>query len=188
MATLFDVVTIGQQLGFYSTVLPFLLIFAFTYGLLSRFKPFGDSKTVNGIISIVLGLIFISFTKTSAFLQNLLPFISAMLLILFFVVMIFMFMGVKGETIAEAMTDPSGYWTLIILVMLFVIIAITNVFPEFQYVARPELAPANFTQTPEEKVMAASLAVLFHPTIMATVLLFFVLAVGTYVVMREKKS
>src|SRR3989344_426282 len=114
MATLFDAITLGQELGFYSTVLPFLLIAAFTYALLAKFKTLGESKSINIIISVVLGLIFISFTKTSAFLQNLLPFISAMILILFFVILIFMFMGVKGETISEAMQDPAGYWTILI--------------------------------------------------------------------------
>ena len=186
MATLFDAVTIVQELGFYSTVLPFLLVFALTYGILSNFKPFGDNKAVNMIIPIVLGLVFISFTKTSAFLQNLLPFIVAMFLILFFVIMIFMFMGVKSETIGEAMQDPAGYWIIIIMFLLFVIIAVTNVFPEFQYAARPELAPAGYAPTQEQKLLSENMAVLFHPKVLATMILFFALAIGTYVVMREK--
>ncbi len=185
MATLFDAITISQQLGFYSTILPFLLVAAFTYGLLARFKPFGESKSVNSIVSIVIGLIFISTIKASVFLQNLLPFISAMILILFFVIMIFMFMGVKGETISEAMQQPEGYWIIIIMLLIFVFIAITNTFPEFQYAVYPELAPENFTQTPQEKAMSQSFGILFHPTVLGTMILFFVLGIGAWVMLRE---
>ncbi len=186
MANLFDAVQLTQNLGFFTTVFPFLLIFAFTYGLLAKFEPFGKNQPVNIIISLVLAFTFISFSKASLFLQNILPFISTMLLMLFFIVMIFMFMGVEKNTISEAMQDPAGYWMILILILLFVGITVTVVFPEFQYAARPELAPSTYVQTPQEKSFAESMAVIFHPTVLATMILFFVLAVGTYIVLREK--
>lgn len=186
MANLIDAVNITQNLGFYATVFPFLLIFAVTYGLLSKFKPFGEAKSVNLIISMVLAFIFISFTKASLLLQNLMPFISTFLLILFFLILIFMFLGVKESAIAEFVQQPEGFWAVIGVVLLSFVIAVVVVFPEFQYVASPELAPANFTQTPEQKSMAQGLAILFHPTILGMLIFFFILAMGAYVIVREK--
>ena len=186
MANLIDAVNITQNLGFYATVFPFLLIFAVTYGLLSKFKPFGESKGVNVVISMVMAFIFISFTKASLLLQNLMPFISTFLLILFFLILIFMFLGVKESAIAEFVQQPEGFWAVIGVVLLSFIIAIAVVFPEFQYASSPELAPANYTQTAQEKSLAQNIAIILHPTILGMLIFFFILAIGAYVIVREK--
>ena len=58
MATLLDAVHVLQVWGFYTVVLPFFLVTAIIYGVLAKFKPFGERQGVNIIISIVVGLIF----------------------------------------------------------------------------------------------------------------------------------
>ena len=97
-----------------------------------------------------------------------------------------MFLGVKESAIAEFVQQPEGFWAVIGVVLLSFIIAIAVVFPEFQYTSSPELAPANFTQTAQEKSLAQNIAILFHPTILGMLIFFFILAIGAYVVVREK--
>lgn len=50
-----------EQADFFSLVLPFLLIFALIYGILSKIKIFEDNKAVNGIIALVVGLMSLQF-------------------------------------------------------------------------------------------------------------------------------
>src|SRR3989338_8551630 len=131
MATLFDAITVLKDVGFYSTVFPFILIAALLYGLFARYKPFGDNKTINSIISVVLGLFFISIFRASAFLANLVPLLTAFLLILIFLMLIFIFMGVKEDTIRDViLKEPAGYGTLIIIFVLIFFIVFGQTFPE----------------------------------------------------------
>ena len=46
MATLLDGVEILQNLGVYTTLLPFILIFAVAYGILDKTKILGKNKGV----------------------------------------------------------------------------------------------------------------------------------------------
>jgi len=49
-----------EQMGLYSFILPFLLVFAIVYGITSSVKIFGDNKGVHVIISIVVGLLAVA--------------------------------------------------------------------------------------------------------------------------------
>jgi len=61
-----------EQMGVFAFVLPFLLIFAVVYGILSRTKIF-DSQPVNAIISIVVGLMALQFEMVSLFFAEIFP-------------------------------------------------------------------------------------------------------------------
>jgi len=50
-----------EQADFFSLVLPFLLIFALVYGILTKVKIFEGSRAVNGIIALVVGLMSLQF-------------------------------------------------------------------------------------------------------------------------------
>jgi hypothetical protein len=45
------------DLGFYSFLVPFILVSAVMYGLLTKSKVLGDSVVINGVVSLVVGLI-----------------------------------------------------------------------------------------------------------------------------------
>ena len=53
-----------QNIGLYY-VLPALLIFAITFGVLSKYQPFGDNPWVNGLASVVIALLFASLAKAT---------------------------------------------------------------------------------------------------------------------------
>jgi len=184
MATLVDVIGLFKAIGLYETVFPGILIFALVYGLLSKFKPFGESKGVNGIIALIVALIFISFTKAVAFMSYFIPLLTGLFVVLLLVLLIFMFMGVPGETITEAMSEPAAYGLIIVLIVIFAFVAIASAFPEL---AAQEGAPPT-PGAPGADVWAKYTAVLFHPVLLGLIVLLAVFAVATYFITREKKE
>ncbi len=67
-----------QGAGIYEYLLPFLLVFAIVFGILSAINIFGRNKGVNLIIAIVIGLMAIGYNYSSGlflsdFLRELFP-------------------------------------------------------------------------------------------------------------------
>lgn len=62
-----------EQLGFFAYLLPFLLIFAIVYGILSKVKIFGDNKSVDTVISFAVGLMALQFGIVSNFFAGIFP-------------------------------------------------------------------------------------------------------------------
>lgn len=78
-----------QDTGFYELVLPFLLVFAITYGVLQKVKLFKDNK-INLVISLILGLLVITQFQIVDRLNLFLPKIA------FLIVIILMFLFLIG--------------------------------------------------------------------------------------------
>ncbi|VVB82255.1 Uncharacterised protein [uncultured archaeon] len=62
-----------EQGGFFSYILPFLLIFALTFGILVIVKIFKENNWVNGIIAIVVGLMALQFSFVPTFFAEIFP-------------------------------------------------------------------------------------------------------------------
>jgi len=64
-----------EQIGVFSFMLPFLLIFAIIYGILSKMKLFGDenNKSINAIIALSVSLMSLQFGIVSVFFAEILP-------------------------------------------------------------------------------------------------------------------
>src|SRR3989344_2468891 len=63
-----------EQAGFFTYVLPFLLIFAITYGILSKVKVFGsEAKGINAVIAISVGLLALQFDFVPIFFAEIFP-------------------------------------------------------------------------------------------------------------------
>lgn len=200
MATLVDALDILKHMGFYETVFPFILVLAVVFGVLTKLQVFGENKYVNATVATLVALFFISMVRASKFLANAIPMITAMLLIMVFLVLIFMFMGVKGEEIAKILTQESqAYGTVIIIFMLLVILAITQVFPEQAFLTQfPGMAenmnvtlyPADATPSEQAAAIlsAQAGAIIFSPKILAMIVMFVTFAIATYYIVREKKG
>lgn len=175
MASLVDVIGVFKTIGLYDTVFPGILIFALVYGMLYKYKPFGENKMINSAVALVVALLFISFIKAVTFISFLIPIITALFVILLLVLLIFTFMGIPSESIGEAMKSSSGYGVMIILIVIFVFIALSASFPELQNGgAAEEGSLESYTQ------------VIFNPVILGMIVLITIMAVATYYVTREK--
>ncbi len=62
-----------EQLGFFDYLLPFLIIFAMVFGILTRIKIFEENKAVNAIIALAVGLMALQFGFVSVFFSELFP-------------------------------------------------------------------------------------------------------------------
>ena len=64
-----------EEQGVFQYVLPFLLIFALVFGILSKINLFGsqNNRSINAIIALVVGLMSLQFNFVSIFFSELFP-------------------------------------------------------------------------------------------------------------------
>ncbi|MDD5700271.1 MAG: hypothetical protein PHH00_03745 [Candidatus Nanoarchaeia archaeon] len=62
-----------ENAGFFNYALPFLLIFALIFGILSKMKVFGENKGVMAIISLAVGLMALQFNVVPQFFSKIFP-------------------------------------------------------------------------------------------------------------------
>ncbi len=87
-----ELFTQWEQMGFFSYLLPFLLIFALVFGILVKVKLFQDNKAVNAIIALVVGLMAVQFDLVSNFFSQIFPMMGvALAIILAFFILVGLF-------------------------------------------------------------------------------------------------
>ncbi len=87
-----ELFTQWEQIGFFSYLLPFLLIFALVFGILVKVKLFKDNKAINGIIALAVALMAVQFDMVPAFFSQIFPMMGvalAVILALFILVGLF---------------------------------------------------------------------------------------------------
>ena len=114
--TIGNLLAYWEQVGFFSYVLPFLLIFALVYGILTRTQIFKDNRAVNGILALTVGLLSLQFDFVPIFFSEIFPRLGvALSIILVILILLGLFM------------DPDKSWpgyfmfgiaTIIIIVVL----------------------------------------------------------------------
>jgi len=86
----------AEQMGLFSYILPFLLIFALVNGILTRTKLFDDNKAISGIISFVVGLMALQFDTVPLFFSVIFPKLGVGLaVILVVIILLGLFMPYK---------------------------------------------------------------------------------------------
>ncbi|MEK6827230.1 MAG: hypothetical protein AABX99_01980 [Nanoarchaeota archaeon] len=68
-----DLLAKWEQAGFFSYLLPFLLIFALIFGILLKLNIFKDNKMVNGIIALSVSLMSLQFGFVPDFFSQIFP-------------------------------------------------------------------------------------------------------------------
>lgn len=77
-----DILNRWAQMGVFAYVLPFLMIFALVYGILSRTQILGENKGVNAVIATSFGLLALQFDFVSGFYASIFPYAGAGLAVL----------------------------------------------------------------------------------------------------------
>ncbi|MFA5173947.1 MAG: hypothetical protein WC438_02075 [Candidatus Pacearchaeota archaeon] len=115
-------------LEFFMPIFSFLFVFIIIYALLASFKVIGDNKGVNIMISLIVAVIFISFSSLRLYVETILPWFVVLLVIVFLVLFLGMFAS-------KDWAPKAGLaWTFIVILgIIFVIAAI--------YVFNPVLHP-----------------------------------------------
>lgn len=91
-----DVLNQWEELGIFTYALPFLLIFAMVFGVLTQSKIFKENKGINAIISLVVALMALQFEFVPRFFAEFFPRIGVgITLILGALILLGLFMGSK---------------------------------------------------------------------------------------------
>lgn len=103
----------------------FLLVLAVFYAIMAKTKILGESKAINGFISLIFAVIFLSFSTVRDYLVNVTIWFTVILTgVFFFMLMIFFI--IKDPT---KFLKPLGI-VFIIVLSLVMIIAIFYTFPQ----------------------------------------------------------
>lgn len=132
MVGIADFFAIAQQAGVFHFYLPFVLVFAIFYGLLTKSKVFGDPKTdkiatrLNAIISLVAALYVVGFTPVgvqlisfSDYLATLFTDAAVVIVTLLVLLMIFWMLVPMKKT-----DDLKGWWGIIVVVAALIALAL----------------------------------------------------------------
>jgi hypothetical protein len=69
-----DILNKWAEMGIFAYVLPFLMIFAVIFGILSKTRVLGENKAVQGLIAFAIGLMALQFDYVSNFFATLFPY------------------------------------------------------------------------------------------------------------------
>jgi len=105
----------------------FILVFVIAYATLARTKILGEGKAVNGVISFILSIIFLSFSQVRNFVTNVTPWMVVLLMLSFFFLLIMFFIIREPGNLVK----PFSIF-LIIAFFLIIIVAFFYSFPSTQ--------------------------------------------------------
>jgi hypothetical protein len=128
MVGIADFFTLIQNAGIFHFYLPFVLVFAIFYGLLTKSKVFGDdkmSKRLNAIISLIAALYVVGFSPVGVQLISFADYIGILftdaavviVTLLVFLLILFMLIPTKSQ-------DLSGWWNILIVIAALIGIAL----------------------------------------------------------------
>lgn len=106
-----------EQAGFFTYLLPFLLIFALVFGILNQIKLFKDNKSINGIIALVVGLMALQFPMVSQFFSEIFPRLGiGLAIILVLLIILGMFIDPESGAIGYTLLGVAGIILIVVLV------------------------------------------------------------------------
>ncbi len=132
-----DIIETLIDVGFYEVLLPFILIYAITFGILQKSNIFkggdGDShsKNINAVIAFVFGLFFVASLQAVQLIQS---FIIQTVVILIFLLGLMIVLGLLfGESYKKAFFngDEIKPWVAAVVSILVILIAIAAILSFF---------------------------------------------------------
>ncbi len=112
-----DMLSSWEQAGFFSYLLPFLIIFALVFGVLTQIKLFKENKVINPIIALAVALISISLPIVPQFFSAIFPMLGiALAVILVILILIGLFVDPNSKGIMYALLGVGAVIAIIVLV------------------------------------------------------------------------
>lgn len=162
------------DLGFlsnFSNLFLALFLFVAAYATLTKTKILGENKTINFIAAMMLAFLVVISPAASEMIKILTPAFSFFAFVLITIVVLFMFVGVKADSITNAFRDPAVYWFIIVVFLLFLLYAATVVYGE-----RIRGLTVTSEEGVDDSVVASAGKVVFHPKVLTGLLIFSIIA------------
>jgi len=105
-------------------LLAFLFIVILVYALLLKTGILGASKYIMITLALIIGLVFISFSKLRDYLMNLIPYLLVLFSVCFFLLILLVFITKDWEKIMKPLT-----WVIVVVFALMIIILAFKFFP-----------------------------------------------------------
>ena len=102
-------------LDYFIPVFVFLFIFAVLFALLEKFSFFGKNRGLNALIAFAIGFLFILTPDLMGVVKIITPWFTILFVFLVLIVLLFMFAGVKEESISAAISEKGVVWVIVIL-------------------------------------------------------------------------
>jgi hypothetical protein len=146
-----------HQMGFFSYILPFLIIFGFMFGILLKLNLFKDNKIINAVISLAVGLIAIQMPIVSKFFSIIFPNLGIALSIILVILIVaglflkdeanrdkwinYILLGIAGVIIIVILVQTAGAlnwmaaswwldnWAMIVAVVVIVGLVVAMIIP-----------------------------------------------------------
>ncbi|MBX4196478.1 hypothetical protein KW805_02740 [Candidatus Pacearchaeota archaeon] len=124
MITIGSILNQWQTAGVFDYILPFLLLFAVIFGILSTTNIIGSNRGVHGLIAVVVALMALQFNYFGDFLKELFPRLGIGIAVLLTVLILF------GLFIPDEQRKY-WYWGLATIAVIIAIVVINNSFSHF---------------------------------------------------------
>jgi len=114
--TITDVLNQWQAYGVFAYALPFLLIFAVIFGILSKSKLLGENKGVQATVALAIGLLALQFDLVTNFYATIFPYAGIGIAVL---IVALILMGVAADKLSWTPKVWFGLGAIIALVVIF---------------------------------------------------------------------
>lgn len=174
MATVLDV----GILDHFVPIFIFILIFVLIYAVLLKTNLFGENRGLVALISFATAFLFIVTRAASEFVELVTPWFVVLIIVAMCFLLIFMFLGIKPEAIASAVGSEGIVWTIVIILLVLLGIALTKVIG-------PGIAAMTQEEGVEEGFMTTIGSIIFHPKILGV---FFILVIASFAIRAVSKA
>ncbi|MBI5871757.1 hypothetical protein HZB88_01585 [archaeon] len=166
MATILDI----GILDYFAPVFVFLLIFVVVYGILEKISIFGKTKYVHALIAFCVAMLFLLTTELIDVIKLITPWFVIILIFIMFIIMIFLFAGVKAETLGSTFTsNPTVLWTIIVISFIILGWGLAQVYGE-----SVSEVYAGDAESQEKGIGDRIGEIVFHPKLLGVFFLLFV--------------
>ncbi len=125
MATLLD----AGIANFLSPVIVLVLLVTLIYAMLVKSKLFGDNKMFAAVIAFAVAFLFLFTPGMTGIIQVFTPWFALLFMSVLFVIMFFIFLGVKEETVVkEVISTPTFVTFAVIAFLIVILVAIGKVY------------------------------------------------------------
>ena len=129
-SSLGDVLNSWANQGVFAYGLPFLLIFAIVFGILSKTKVLGENKGVDATIALAIGLLALQFNLVTNFYATIFPYAGIAIAILIVAIIL---MGLMFKEMPNTKYVFFGIGVVLFIIVLFTSLSDFSIFGGWGY-------------------------------------------------------